>query len=96
PREPFPVAFECSSLPALTDMALASDMILMNSPVMVHDLVETGRLVGLEVMRVDPRTDLVASYGVARLAGRTLTPAGELLFRRLIEAGRAILDTEGW
>jgi DNA-binding transcriptional LysR family regulator len=96
PRDPFPVAFECSSLPALTDMALETDMILMNSPVLVQDLIGSGRLVPIEVARVDPRRDLVASYGVARLAGRTLTPAGELLFRRIVEAGQVILDTEGW
>lgn len=96
PREPFPIAFECSSLPAITDMALASDMILMNAPVLVHHLVESGRLVRLDVAGIDPRNDLSAGFGVARLAGRTLTPAGELLFRRLIEAGRLILDTEGW
>lgn len=96
PREPFPVAFECSSLPALTDMALGTDLVLMHAPVLVGDLLESGQLVRLDVEGIDPPVDLVSTYGIARMAGRTLTPAGELLFKRLREAGRAIVDAEGW
>lgn len=75
-----PLALECDDLPALLQVALASDSVLAAPRDAVASALDAGRLVALQVAGLPP---LFSEMGVVTLRGRTPSPMADLLMRRL-------------
>lgn len=94
-RAPLPIGFECSSVPALTDMTLATDMVLLAAEAPLREALNDGRLKRVALDLPGGPEALVSNFGIARLAGRTLSPAGERLYAMIVEAARELVAETG-
>lgn len=88
PGEGLDVGFECSCVATLVEMARNTDMILLATDCAVRHAVERGEMKRMEIEGFDRTTGLLSAFGLARLAGRTLSPAAEMLYEMLIEGAR--------
>ena len=87
PDDGFNVGFECSCVTALVEMARNTDMILMATDCPVSHLMANGEMQRLDVDGFDCIKGLASAYGLVRMAGRTLSPAAEMLFGILLKQG---------
>lgn len=88
PDDGFDVGFECSCVATLVQMARNTDMILMGTDCAVEHLIERGEMQRLEIDGFDRAKGLSSAYGMVRMAGRTLSPAAEVLCAMLLKHGQ--------
>jgi DNA-binding transcriptional LysR family regulator len=69
----------------LVEMSRNTDMILMGTDCAVQHLIERGEMQRLEIDGFDRTKGLSSAYGLVRMAGRTLSPAAELLCDMLLK-----------
>ena len=79
PDDGFNVGFECSCVATLVQMARETDMIVMATDCAVRHLIELGQMQRLDIEGFENGKSLSSAYGLARMAGRTLSPAAEML-----------------
>lgn len=87
PDDGLNAGFECGCVATLVEMARNTDMILMATDCAVRHALERGEMKRLEIEGFDRVKCLSSAYGVVRMAGRTLSPAAEMLYELLL--GRA-------
>ena len=91
------LSLQCGSLTILRDYVLGSDAVLLSAERPFRVEVEQGLLVplrvrGLDVVGVLERTPVVsACLGLVRIAGRTPTPASQLLIDMIRDEAREAL-----
>ncbi len=89
PEDGLNAGFECSCVATLVEMARNTDMILMATDCAVRHALERGEMKRLDIEGFDRVKCLSSAYGVVRMAGRTLSPAAEMLYELLLRHGRS-------
>ena len=88
------LSLQCGSLPILRDYVLGSDAVLLGTARPFRVELEQGLLVPLRVREFDgieAGAVVSADLGLVSLAGRTPTPAGQLLMNMIREQARTAL-----
>ena len=90
------IAIESDNLAMLIQLATTTDLVLAAARV-PHPLTRANsRLRVLKVAGLSDSPKLRNDVALVRVAGRSLTPAGELLFKRIIETTRQPNAGNGW